>query len=232
MTASHVLEPGRAVNGCPMFPNPGISMSTTSRYKAGGECWGDATFHIFIMALLTRDYFILNKDKRSSWEAAWLVGTTMDKPLPKMCIDAISHYLETGSLDYLPDNSDSILNVLTDGLDDLKEITLQIPHKCKYNLLYFDDPFLTLYIVIQGEERPPGNPLQMHVEMYLASQNPPAASASAPPVYQGQAGPISILNPTTPVRSDTKGKAKEKAKPSKKGKDSMSLDSHSQHLYT
>jgi len=149
-----------------------------------------------------------------------------------MRIDAISHYLETGSLDYLPDNSDSILNVLTDGLGDLKEITLQIPHKCKYNLLYFDDPFLTLYIVIQGEERPPGNPLWMRVEMYLASQNPPAASASAPPVYQGQAGPISILNLTTPVRSDTKGKAKEKAKPSKKGKDSMSLDSHSQHLYT
>ncbi len=151
------------------------------------------------MALLTQDYFILNKDKRSSWEATWLIRTTTDKPLPKMRIDAISHYLETGSLDYLPDDSDSILNVLTDGLGNLKEITLQIPHKCKYNLLYFDDPFLTLYIVIQGEERPPGDPLQMHVEMYLASQNPPAASASAPPVYQGQAGLISILNPTTPV---------------------------------
>src|SRR5258708_39619089 len=107
-----------------------------------------------------------------------------------------------------------------------------MPHKGKTILLDFDEPFLTLYMVNQGEERRAGNPLWMCVQMYPASQNPPAAAASAPPVYQGQAGPIMILNLTTPVRSDTKGKAKEKAKPSKKGKDSMSLDSRSQHLYT
>ena len=63
----------------------------------------------------------------------------MDKPLPKTYIDAMCHYLETGSLDYLPDDSDIVLNVLTDGLGDLKEITLQIPDKCKYNLLHFDN---------------------------------------------------------------------------------------------
>ena len=44
VTASHVLEPGRAVNGRPMSPNPAISMSTASRYKAGSECWGEVTF--------------------------------------------------------------------------------------------------------------------------------------------------------------------------------------------
>ncbi len=35
------------------------------------------------MALLMRDYFVWNKDKQASWEAA-----TIDKPFPKMCIDA------------------------------------------------------------------------------------------------------------------------------------------------
>ena len=84
------------------------------------------------MALLTKEYFVKNKDKRASWELAWLLGTTMDKPLPKTRKEAMYHFLETGDLDYLPDNSDSILNVLTDGVGTEEErMDMLIPDKCK-----------------------------------------------------------------------------------------------------
>ena len=42
------------------------------------------------------------------------------------------HFLETGELDYLPDDLDSILNVLTDGLGTNQEgMAVWIPDKCK-----------------------------------------------------------------------------------------------------
>jgi len=62
----------------------------------------------------------------------------------------MAHYLEMGSLNYLPNNSDTILNVLTDGLGDPDQTALQILDKCKYGLLYFD-PFLTSYIIFKGK---------------------------------------------------------------------------------
>ena len=84
------------------------------------------------MAHLTKEYFIKNKDKQASWELACHLGTTMDKPLPKTCTEAMYHFLETGDLDYLPDNLDSILNVFTDGVGtDEERMDMLIHDKCK-----------------------------------------------------------------------------------------------------
>ncbi len=83
------------------------------------------------MALLTKEFFINNKNKRGSWGLAYLLGTTEDKPLPKTRQEAMYHFLETGELDYLPNDSDTVLNVLTDGLDDYDWMPLQIPDNCK-----------------------------------------------------------------------------------------------------
>ena len=102
------------------------------------------------MATLTQDYFVKNKDKWSSWETTWLLGATTAKPLPKTCYEALYNYLETGELQYLPDDSDTILNVLTDGIrTDDDRVMLHIPDKCKWNLLYFDSLFL---IILRGRE--------------------------------------------------------------------------------
>ena len=120
----------------PTSPDPVISISMASRYKAGGESWVGHLSNL--MAQLNKDFFVNNKDKHGSWEVAWLLGTSVDPPLPKTCQEAMFSFLATGNLDYLPDDSDTILNALTNGLGDLEPMNMCIPEKCKYILLYFE----------------------------------------------------------------------------------------------
>ena len=177
------------------------------------------------MATVTKDYFVKNKDKWSSRPAAWLLGATTDKPLPKTRHEALFNYLDTGELEYLPDDSDVILNALTDGLStDNDRVTLCIPNKCKCDLLYWQSISDVKYYT-QGEERPVGDPLRTRVETYLAweshnSHSLPTLAASAAPTYPGRLGPISVLNPVHPTQPDVKVKGKGKVK-SEKGKRGM-----------
>ena len=95
------------------------------------------------------------------------------------------------------------------------------PNKCKCNLLYWQSISDVKYYT-QGEERPVGDPLHTHVEMYLGweshnSHLPPTLAASATPTYPGQLGPISVLNPVHPTQPDVRVKGKGMVK-SEKGK--------------
>ncbi len=73
------------------------------------------------MALLTKEFFI-NNNKQGSWGPAYHLGTTKDQPLPKTRQEGMYHFLETGELDRYPNDSDTVLNVLTDGLDDYDQM--------------------------------------------------------------------------------------------------------------
>ena len=71
----------------------------------------------------------------------------------------------------------------------------------------------------EGEDKPPTDPLQLHVEQYLAMKNnnpaPELAPNPTPPSYQGQHGPISIahlLNPAPNVNMKGKSKVSKKGK--------------------
>src|SRR5260370_21693620 len=100
------------------------------------------------MASLNTNFFVRNKDKKGFWNIAWIMGSTPDQPLPQTREQAIYHFLETGSLEYLPNSSHTVLNVLTDGHGDFEDMAVRIPDKCEYYSIIFTIFFFSSDIIL------------------------------------------------------------------------------------
>ncbi|KAF8314324.1 uncharacterized protein EI90DRAFT_3136138 [Cantharellus anzutake] len=127
---------------------------------------------------------------------AYLLGLAEEKPLPKSRREVVYHFIENGHLNYLPDDSDTVSNVLTDGGDNASEMSVKIPKNCKSDFLIWSLPMTLTYLTAKRNGHFPYS-----LEPHLPTTNPPPVSAPTPstqvnvPLYLGQWGPIAMLNP-------------------------------------
>ncbi|KAF8315081.1 uncharacterized protein EI90DRAFT_3003519, partial [Cantharellus anzutake] len=138
---------------------------------------------------LDKAYYVKNKDQRRTWNMAYLLGLTQDKPLPKSRQEAVYNFIENGHLDYLPDDSEVTLNALSDGGGDITGMPVRIPNN--------------------WEDKSPDDPVRARVQAYIAAKDsgqfpysaepihplPTQTPASNAPIYLGQWGPVTVLNP-------------------------------------
>ncbi|KAF8317520.1 uncharacterized protein EI90DRAFT_3133896 [Cantharellus anzutake] len=101
------------------------------------------------------------------------LGLAEEKPLPKSRREAVYHFIENGHLNYLPDDSDTVSNVLTDGGNNASKMSVKIPENWEEKPL--DDPVHTCVQTYLTAKRNGHFPYSL--EPHLPTTNPPPVSA-------------------------------------------------------
>ncbi|KAF8330308.1 uncharacterized protein EI90DRAFT_3124343 [Cantharellus anzutake] len=112
---------------------------------------------------LNLEFWEENREKRSLWPVAYLLGATDLVPLPRTQQDALSKCLVNGHAKYLPDNSAIVLDALLDGNGRNDQVSCWVPD----DSLYFT-----------GDQVLSSNAICTHVQKYLSVTTQPSTSSN------------------------------------------------------